>query len=295
MRRTNFHIPGVLFSVLMILMGAGMMLYPFISNSMFEHRSDSLISVYEQEAESLDDAQTDALWQAAEQYNEALRRGCVQLTDPFDAVQAQMGTDNYESLLSVGSSGIMTYIEIPSIGVYLPVYHGTSPAVLEQGVGHLEGSSLPVGGVGTHCVLSGHTGLNRAKLFTDLPDLEPGDHFYLHTLGKTLAYAVDQILVVEPYDVSALQIENGEDYVTLVTCTPYGVNTHRLLVRGVRVPYAPKKAEQEAENAKDHKTAPSRWMQEYRKALVMGFMLVLLLFLAGTAVQKWREHSEKRR
>lgn len=169
----------------------------------------------------------------------------------------------------------MGSIEIPSIDVNLVIYHGTEEEVLQKGVGHLQGTSLPVGGTGTHSVLSAHTGLPNKKLFTDLDQLEPGDVFYLHILGETLAYKVDQILTVLPHETDALMIDSTQDYVTLVTCTPYGINSHRLLVRGTRIPY--EEAQQIAQDAGTH--SGSTWRDEYLKALFVGLLILLVLII----------------
>ncbi len=282
------------FAVLILFFSIALLIYPIISNYTFEHRADSLISTYEQQAEDMEDSAVTRLWQEAMEYNQALLNNHVQLTDPFETVEQKMDAGVYSEMLSVEDSAIMTYIEIPKISVYLPVYHGTEPKTLEMGVGHLEGSSLPVGGDSTHCILSGHTGLNRAKIFTDLSELKAGDHFFLHTLGKTLAYEVDQILTVEPYDISNLQLEEGRDYVTLVTCTPYGVNSHRLLVRGTRTEYEPETIKLETELAKDNPSNQSQWMREYQKALATGIALVLLVSVLALTVERWRKHHANR-
>lgn len=286
---------GSLLAVLVILGSCAMLFYPFISNYLFEHRTDSLIGTYEEEIENMESDTLEEMREQAKLYNTVLSEGHVQLSDPFKVESDVVSSESYQKMLNSGT-GIMSYIDIPKIDVYLPVYHGTSSEVLEQGIGHLEGSSLPVGGESTHCVLSGHTGLNRAKLFTDLTELEEGDNFYIHTLGETLAYEVDQITVVDPADVSNLEIEKGEDYVTLLTCTPYGVNSHRLLVRGTRVPYEP---DQESEDSADSSTpattkkTTSRWMLEYEKALVAGISIVILIAIIGFVYQKRCKRRKK--
>jgi len=180
-------------------------------------------------------------WERARAYNESLVTSV--LYDPFASGQEDMDAE-YLSLLDIAENGVMCHIEIPKIKVGLPVFHGVSLSTLEKGVGHLEGSSLPVGGTGTHAVMTAHTGLNSAKLFTDLVEMKIGDEFYIYTLDQILAYRVDNILVVEPEDVGALSMVEGKDYVTLVTCTPYGINSHRLLVRGIRVDYTPEEIKQ---------------------------------------------------
>ena len=209
--------------------GLSLLLYPTVSdwwNSFYQSRA---ISSYVEAVADIDDASYDELLAQAQAYNEALAQTGINWT-PTDEELAV-----YNGLLSVESGGIMGYIEIPAIDVHLPIYHGTSNAVLQTGVGHIEGSSLPVGGPSTHTIVSGHRGLPSAKLFTDLDQLQVGDLFMLYVLDETLTYEVDQILIVEPDDLSSLAIVDGMDYCTLVTCTPYGINTHRLLVRGHRV------------------------------------------------------------
>lgn len=222
---------GILIPVLIFLTGLGVLLYPVFSDLWNQHRQNRLMTNYTNTVTDMEDAERNALWSAAVQYNQGLQAA------PQDAFTgADPGPKNpYWSLLDPDGTGVMGYLEIPKISLRLPIYHGTGDAALQKGIGHLAGTSLPVGGSGTHCVLSGHRGLPSALLFTDLDQLETGDTFTLYVLDQRLSYQVDQILVVEPEDVSALAPEDGKDYVTLVTCTPYGVNTHRLLVRGSRI------------------------------------------------------------
>lgn len=212
-----------------LIAGLSLMLYPSFSDWWNSSRQSRAIAGYAQEVASLDGEKYDKIWQEALAYNQAL----LQRENPYLLSQEQK--DQYESLLDLGGSGIMGYIEIPAIGVSLPMYHGTSESVLQIAVGHLDWSSLPVGGEGSHCILSGHRGLPSARLFSDLDKLVVGDTFTLGILDEVLTYEVDQILIVEPQDTKALAIEPGKDLCTLVTCTPYGINTHRLLVRGHRV------------------------------------------------------------
>ena len=222
---------GILIPVLIFLTGLGVLLYPVFSDLWNQHRQNRLMTDYTNTVTDMEDAERNALWSAAVQYNQGLQAA------PQDAFTgAGPGPKNpYWSLLDPDGTGVMGYLEIPKISLRLPIYHGTGDAALQKGIGHLAGTSLPVGGSGTHCVLSGHRGLPSALLFTDLDQLETGDTFTLYVLDQRLSYQVDQILVVEPEDVSALAPEDGKDYVPLVTCTPYGVNTHRLLVRGSRI------------------------------------------------------------
>lgn len=259
-------------SVLCILAGICLLLYPWVSEYLYENRADSVINVYKSQVEGMDDSKKQEMLEQAYLYNEQVSQSQVRLTDPFTADTDPGDGMDYYSVLAVDDTGYMGSVEIPCISVDLPVYHGTSADVLEHGVGHLEGSSLPVGGEGTHAVLSGHTGLNSAKMFTDLVELEKGDLFFIHILDKTLAYEVTDISVVEPSDTSGLTIRPGEDLVTLVTCTPYGVNSHRLLVTGTRTEYT----EQAYEDALDVDTgtAGSLWMKSYKNAVLIGAALV---------------------
>lgn len=211
------------------LAGLSLLLYPTVSDYWNSLHASKAVAAYDQEVRQLDQGRYDALLDAAREYNRTLldRSSGYYLTDDQKA--------RYDSLLNVDGGGIMGYIEIPTIKLSLPIYHGTEEDVLQIAVGHLDWSSLPVGGESTHYVLSGHRGLPSAKLFTNLDQLVEGDAFVIRTLDEVLTYEVDQILIVEPDDVSALSIEEGKDLCTLVTCTPYGVNSHRLLVRGHRV------------------------------------------------------------
>lgn len=215
--------------ILVFLVGLSLLLYPTVSdywNSLHQSRA---IAEYAEQVANLNDELYAKLLSDAQEYNEALPEK-VDRYSMSDAERAE-----YSKLLDVSGSGVIGYIEIPLIGCSLPIYHGTSEAVLQIGVGHIEGTSLPVGGVGSHCVLSGHRGLPSARLFTDLDKLEIGDTFILRVLDETLTYEVDQILIVLPHEMEAIEIDPKEDYCTLVTCTPYGRNTHRLLVRGHRI------------------------------------------------------------
>lgn len=263
---------------LILLLAIGLMLYPFIANYIFENRIDSLIETVEKRAEDINETKQKAEIEAAEEYNRIIANGHITLTDPFIAENYDYNLNNYDSLLCTTEDGIMGVVEIPSINVSLPIYHGTSDEVLQKGVGHLQGTSLPVGGESTHSVLTGHTGLSHAKLFTDLTELSEGDIFFIKVMGKDLAYKVDQIKVVLPSELDDLAVVSGEDYCTLLTCTPYGVNTYRLLVRGVRTNY--KKAVNDAETYKKKKIE-SKWMSEYKQALIisMAFFIVGLMIL----------------
>ena len=215
--------------ITLFLAGLSLLLYPSISNYWNSFHATQAVSDYVQEVQKLDQSRYKAMWDDAVAYNRSL------LDRGTDYVLTDAQKQQYESLLNIDGTGIMGYIEIPTIRLSLPIYHGTEDSVLQIAAGHLEWSSLPTGGAGTHCVLSGHRGLPSAKLFTNLDQLTEGDTFVIRVLDEVLTYEVDQILIVEPEDLSALTIEDGKDLCTLVTCTPYGVNSHRLLVRGHRV------------------------------------------------------------
>lgn len=219
----------------LFLGGAAVFCYPALSNYLNQKHQARVVQRYEQTVAARDKALLAEEWARAEAYNENLAGDPVH--DPFVPGSGYALPDNYLDVLNI--DGVMGRITIPKIGVDLPIYHGTDAETLEKGVGHIEATSLPIGGDYRHAVLTGHRGLPSAELFTRLDELEPGDTFYLHVLDATLAYRADRVLTVEPQELESLVAEHGRDYVTLVTCTPYGINTHRLLVRGTRVPYLP--------------------------------------------------------
>lgn len=264
-----------------------LILYPFISNYIFENRADGVIETVEAAAENANKEEYTQAIQEAREYNESLLDGHIKLKDPFVEETLEEDTAEYNSLLNMTDDGVMGFIEIPSIDVSLPIYHGTSEEILEIGTGHLQGTSLPIGGESTHSVITGHTGLSRAKLFTDLTELEKGDIFLLSVMGEKLAYKVDQIKVVLPSEMNDLDIERGKDYCTLITCTPYGVNTHRLLVRGSRTDY-----KEATDKPFQKKKVQSKWMEEYSKSIIIAavFFIILMVFLLI-----WRTITERRR
>ena len=223
--------------VLIALAGAALIAYPTVSDWWNSFHQSRTVMRYAQSVSNMDSELYEELLASAEEYNAELSRTGMRWKMDDEQREA------YEKELDIGDGGIMAYIDIPKLNVTLPIYHGTSEAVLQVAIGHLECSSLPVGGESTHCIVSGHRGLPSAKLFTDLDLLVEGDTWTITVLNRTLTYEADQIRVVEPTDMSTLQIEEGEDYCTLVTCTPYGINTHRLLVRGHRVENAQGEAE----------------------------------------------------
>lgn len=254
----------------------GLLLYPLVGELLSEKYHSSVETTYTAAIEDTDDAELTAQRQAAQQYNAMLANATISEGGASAPPLA------YADQLTVG--GVMAYIDIPKINVYLPVQHGTGAETLEKSVGHVVGTSLPVGGSSTHAVLSAHSGMASSKLFSDIDQLEKGDTFYIHVLGEVLAYEVDNINTVLPTDTSLLQIEDGKDLVTLVTCTPFGINTHRLLVRGHRVPYTP---EQEATAAAE-KPAASSWTQHYLTGLGIGLGAVAMVSGAYFLVRRVR-------
>lgn len=287
MRKLLKKVRGKIIPALVILAGAALVAYPWISDYVYQHNVGSMVEVYQDETDALTDAEKEQVLADAIAYNEALLESHIVLTDPFSLEDAAGTEYNYENTLNYNGNGIMAFIDIPKIDVYLPIYHGTSESVLERGVGHLENTSLPVGGESTHCVLSGHTGLNSARLFTDLTELEEGDLFFIDVLNETLAYEVIEIQVVEPDDVSSLSIEEGRDLVTLVTCTPYGVNSHRLLVTGERTEYS------EEEHDSIEKSDDTEWLSAYRNAILIGIAIVAAVAVLVKVIRTIRRKAGK--
>lgn len=265
--------------ILLFLAGITVVVYPVVSNQLYEKNQSHVIAQYDETIEQMEQEALEAELQAAQEYNRRLLESEAFLTDPFDPdLVLDPTVEPYASLLNVEGDGIMGYVEIPKISVTLPIYHGTTAQVLEQGIGHLQNSSLPVGGESTHTVLTGHTGMAGKRLFTDLSLLEVGDVFYLHILGDTLAYQVEEIYIVEPDQTEHLVVEQGRDLATLVTCHPYGINTHRLLVQGTRIPY--EQALEQQQLQEDIPQGTSVWKSEYRKAVV----ICLAIYLPLTAI-----------
>ena len=267
---------SIVILIFVFFAGLSLLLYPTVSDYWNYLHQSRAIAEYAGQVAELDDNLYEQLWTDAEKYNETL----VNKPDRYEMTEEEQ--EKYESLLDVSGNGIIGYIEIPKIDCSLPVYHGTDEAVLQIAVGHIAGSSLPVGGESTHCVLSGHRGLPSAKLFTNLDQLAEGDTFMLHVLDETLTYEVDQIHIVEPDQLSLLEIEEGKDYCTLVTCTPYGINTHRLLVRGQRVENAEK-------SGVSHVTADAMQIEPAIVALLVAVPMLLIWFiilLAGNRRKK---------
>ena len=261
--------------IVVFFVGLSVLLYPTVSdywNSLHQSRA---IATYSDAVEEMDTSDYERMWAEADAYNEKLYESGLGLG------LAEDEKEEYESILDVSGTGIMSYIEIPSIKCSLPIYHGTDEAVLQIAVGHIEGSSLPVGGVNTHCVRSGHRGLPSAKLFSDLDKLEEGDLFMIRTLDQTLTYEVDQIRIVLPEEIDDLKIVEGEDLCTLVTCTPYGINTHRLLVRGHRVAN-----QEDAENIRVTAEAMQVDTRIVAAFVAVPILLVLLIWLLVSTRKK---------
>ena len=258
-------------------MALGLLLYPLVGELLSEKYHSSVETTYTAAIEDTDDAELTAQRQAAQQYNAMLANATISEGGASAPPLA------YADQLTVG--GVMAYIDIPKINVYLPVQHGTGAETLEKSVGHVVGTSLPVGGSSTHAVLSAHSGMASSKLFSDIDQLEKGDTFYIHVLGEVLAYEVDNINTVLPTDTSLLQIEDGKDLVTLVTCTLFGINIHRLLVRGHRVPYTPEQA-----SAAEEKPVASSWTQHYLTGLAIGLGAVVVVG-GGYAIIRRKRHA----
>lgn len=273
---------GVILPALIFIAGLGVLLYPALSDIWNRHRQDTLITDYVRTVAAMTPDDFSAERTAAAAYNAALSHS---FGDAFTG-ERPAPDDEYWALLDPDGTGIMGYIEIPKLSLRLPVYHGTGEDALQNGAGHLAGTSLPVGGAGTHCVISGHRGLPSALLFTELDRLAPGDEFYLRVLDDTLAYEVDQILTVEPADIDVLLPVEGEDYVTLLTCTPYGVNSHRLLVRGHRVEYVPQSAQ--VITAAQQVSHSLGWQGK----LALSAAALLLVAAAVSAAVKKTKHSK---
>ena len=258
-------------AVLIILIGFLLLLYPFFSNYIFEKSAASTVRSYQNKTNQIEQKARDDLLYNARTYNQNLWKLRAELTDPFQKKQDQRQKTSYQKILNIDGTGIIGYIKIPCIFVELPIYHGTSEEVLRQGAGHLSASSFPIGGKNTHSIITGHTGLGSARLFTDLIQMKKGDKFFLQVLDQNLAYKVEQIKIVKPENTKDLQIIYGKDYVTLVTCTPYGVNDHRLLVRGIRTTYEKKQEEQVIKNR------GSKWLGVYKKAVMAGILVTIMI------------------
>ena len=275
MRLIRKHFTTIML-VLILLTGVSLLLYPTVSDYWNSFHQSQAIASYVEAVAEIDNTNYEKMWQEAVAYNEKLKDNSGRWTPTDEELE------EYERLLNVSDTGIMGYIEIPKLKVSLPIYHGTDEAILQIAIGHIQGSSLPVGGKGTHCAVSGHRGLPSAKLFTDLDQLEEGDLFMMRILDETLTYEVDQVRIVEPEELSDLEIDEDKDLCTLVTCTPYGINSHRLLVRGHRV-----------ENLKEDTIRVTADAQQIDPVMVAPVVAVPLILLLG--IGAWIGGSRRRR
>lgn len=276
-----------IFFALVFLAGAGVFLYPTVSDMWNQYRNVRLVSRYDEAVTDLSDNEYEKLWNEAKEYN--AEHPVNSIVDAFGEKDDYVLTQPYDQVLDPNGEGLMGSIEIPKINAKLAIYHGLSKTVLEKGVGHVEGTSLPVGGKSTHAVLAAHRGLPSAKLFTDLDQMKKGDIFILHILGKNLAYKVDQIRTVLPEETGELDIVEGEDHVTLVTCTPYSVNTHRLLVRGIRTKYV------EGEIRNDETISQRLAATDPKKVLAGGFAVLIVLILLIYLSVRYRDKKRRLR
>ena len=270
------------FLILVLLLGLSLLLYPTVSDYWNSQVQTKAVAGYMDEVAVMDVEKYTSVWNAAHDYNASL----LDRSNAYTTSEEQQA--QYQELLNISGVGIMAYIEVPKIDIRLPIYHGTAESVLQVGIGHLDWTSLPVGGESTHCVVSGHRGLPSARLFTDLDELVVGDLFMIHVLDETLTYEVDQILVVEPQDTEQLLIQEGKDLCTLVTCTPYGINSHRLLIRGHRV-------ENLAESVTVRVTADAVRVEPLVVSVVIFVPMLLIMLMISFVVGAFTKRKNKKR
>lgn len=276
-RYLRIVIAGVIFLLALLLT-----LYPVISNLYNQEHQSRIQTAYEEVLQKTDTGELERIRQQAIAYNRAITPGIAEEAYSQEAIQT--ASENYVDQLDLSGTGIMGYVEIPTISVDLPIYHGTGSDSLDRGAGHLLGSSLPVGGESTHTIITGHSGMASQKMFTDLEQLQEGDVFYLHVLDETLAYQVDAIHTVLPHDTTFLGLVPGQDLCTLVTCTPTGVNTHRLLVRGARIPYEKAVEGQETAAVHEEIATTSHWEDQYWFGIRLGVMTMVSILLHETSI-----------
>ena len=275
--KKNF--PMLIF-VFFIFLGIGIMFYPPIANFLATKYQKEVVSSYQKVIDNNDKNQIIGMIDEAKKYNEGLTQSTI--ADVFTNPQESLSKE-YRNILNTGKDGVMGYLTIPKIGEEIPIYHGTSTKTLQKGVGHLEGSSFPIGGENTHAILSAHRGLPSAKLFTDLDQIKEVDKFYIHILGEVLAYQVEDISIIKPFETEELSLKEGKDYVTLVTCHPYAINTHRLLVRGVRTTYQKKK---ETLITSPNKAGISTKIYRVGILVALVIIIILIIFLIKTKEEK---------
>ena len=284
-------VSNILFGV-MFLIGFAVLVYPTVSNQWNTYRQSKLITSYEEVVEEMEAEDFSEEWELARSFNDTIEYNAI-YGDAFGTEDTELEDTEYWKILNVAGDGVMGYLSIPKINIKLGIYHGTEETVLQTGIGHINGTKLPIGGDTTHCVLAAHRGLPSARLFTDIDQLKKGDMFYVHVLDETLAYQVDQILdMVDKDDVDALEaalaVEEGEDHISLFTCTPYGVNSHRLIVRGMRVPY---NGEEDVEV-----TVPEAMLQSvqnyYMIYLILGLAITFLVIVIMKSVMNRKSKRE---
>ena len=281
-------------AVLFFLLALGIMLYPVIGNHLAEKNKSLVMTEYSDAVEELTDTGLEELLSEARAYNAALSPVSVSVEGIYTRDGLMEAQEHYADILAVNANGIMAKLDIPVLGVSLPIYHGTDGETLEKGVGHLLGSSFPVGGKSTHAVLTGHSGLAREKMLNDLEAMKEGDRFYIHVLDQTLAYEVREIHTVLPEDTSYLAVRAGEDMCTLITCTPYGLNTHRLLVQGYRIPYTPESIPDTIADVQEPESRGSGWQQQYFEGLKLGVIAADFIALTYVVIHDLR-HERRRK
>ena len=285
----------IILAAVLFLLALGLTLYPVASNWYNQRHQSQIQTAYREVLEQTDTAKLERIRKRAAEYNKSITPGAAEEVYTQESIIA--ASEDYVNQLNVGGSGIMGYIEIPKINVDLPIYHGTGSDSLDRGTGHLLGSSLPVGGEGTHTIITGHSGMASQKMFTDLEQLQEGDVFYLRILDEVLAYQVDAIHTVLPHDTTYLGIVPGEDLCSLVTCTPTGINTHRLLVQGTRIPYEPVLEVEDTVLSPEQKVV-SLWEDQYWLGIRLGLMAMVFLILMVNVllyIRKTRGRAARRK
>lgn len=289
-KRTIYLISGAA----CLFLAVGLILYPILGNALAEKNKSLVMTEYSRAVEEMTDARVEEMLAAADEYNAALSPISVSADGVYSLSGLTAAQEQYDEILAVNESGVMGQLEIPELDIRLQIYHGTDGSTLEKGVGHLLGSSFPVGGEGTHAVLTGHSGLSREKMLTDLEKMKVGDRFFLHVLDRTLAYEVQDIFTVLPDDTSHLGIRQDEDMCTLITCTPYGVNTHRLLVQGYRVPCEPEAVRTKITESAGENSGVSSWQQQYFDGIYYGVILADTVVLVWVIVRETRRDHRRR-
>ena len=280
-------------AVLCFIAAIGIILYPAVSSYVNEKYRSEIHTEYELQLNLVDDTELERVRELAVAYNEAITPGAT-MNEAYSQEAILAASEDYDAQLNLTETGVMGYVEIPRLDIYLPIYHGTGTDSLDRGVGHLLGSSLPVGGSSTHSILTGHCGMANQRLFTDLPQMVVGDVFYLHVLNEVLAYQVDEINTVLPYDTTHLGVTSGEDYCTLITCTPVGINTHRLLVRGTRIPYEKAVTVQE-EVQSQQPEQNSNWENQYMLGIWLGILALLIAGLVCLLYRRFHKMPKRRK